>query len=99
MKEIQDEMFGCEERGSGGPPDQHADPGSCGCVSHNSFLTAKGLEEAAQRRGASPEGLAVRETLREVDRVGSVSALVEPSEPIWVDSVIEEQDRRFHNGS
>ncbi len=61
----------------------------CGCHSHNGFLL-------------SPEGLAQREMFSEgdltrlddcvsLDMVGSVSALDEPSEPIWVDQVIEEQ--------
>ncbi len=30
-----------------------------------------------------------------LDKVGSVSALNEPSEPIWVDSLLDEQHRRF----
>ncbi len=47
----------------------------CGCSSHNGFLTAKGLEEAAQR--FSLEGLAPRGELEYLDKSGSVSALVE----------------------
>ena len=37
-------------------------------------------------------------TFQYIDRVGSVSALVEPPEPIWVREVIDHQHRRFHNG-
>jgi len=47
----------------------------CSCHSHGGFLTAKGLAEAAQR--FSLEGLAPRGDHAYVDRVGSVSALVE----------------------
>ncbi len=35
--------------------------------------------------------------LQYLDKVGSVSALIEPSEPIWVDSLIDQQYRRFLN--
>ena len=70
---------------------------SCHCSAHNGFLTAKGLGEAAQR--TSLEGLAPRGELGYFDKVGSVSALVEPVEPIWVDQLLNEQYRRFHNGS
>ena len=64
----------------------------CRCSAHNGFLTAKGLEEAAQR---SLEGLDAPEVFREVDTVGSVSALDEPSEPIFVDAILDRQYRRF----
>ena len=70
---------------------------SCGCRSHGTFLTAKGLEEAAQRY--SLEGLAPRGEGEYVDRVGSVSALVEGEGTLWLDDqLLEEQHRRFHNG-
>ncbi len=48
----------------------------CECLSHNGLLTAKGLQEAAQREACrhSVDGMAPRPY---VDRVGSVSALVE----------------------
>ena len=65
--------------------------------SRNGFLTRQGYRRVAQQ--TSLEGLAPRGVREYVDRVGSVSALVEPSEPIFVDSVIEEQHRRFLNGS
>jgi len=47
----------------------------CSCSSHGSFLTAKGLEEAAQR--FSLEDLSPRGVHEYVDKSGSVSALVE----------------------
>ncbi len=47
----------------------------CNCRSHGSFLTAKGLKEAAQR--FSLEGLAPRGDHEYLDKVGSVSGLVE----------------------
>ncbi len=53
---------------------------TCKCLSHNGFLTAKGLAEAAQRERAGLELLAVGETRCYLDRVGSVSALVEVEE-------------------
>ena len=43
----------------------------------NGFLTAKGLKETDQRRGAFRAGLAGSESSSYVDKVGSVSALVE----------------------
>jgi len=67
---------------------------SCSCNAHGSFLTAKGLEEAAQRSLEGLETLAVGETLREVDRVVSVRALPEP-DAHWDDDVLDEQHRRF----
>ncbi len=70
----------------------------CNCRAHNGFLTAKGLEEAAQR--FSLEGVAPRGEGEYVDRVGSVSALVEGEGAIWLPELqLEEQYRRFHNGS
>ncbi len=47
----------------------------CGCLSHNGFLTVRGYAERAQR--TSLEGLAPFGECEYVDRVGSVSALVE----------------------
>ena len=68
----------------------------CSCSSHGSFLTAKGLEEAAQRELKLNEldDAAVKHYL---DRVGSVSASVEVEEATWVDAILEEQHRRFLN--
>jgi len=69
----------------------------CDCHSHNGFLTAKGLREAAQRELELP-GVDGMGSDRYLDKVGSVSALVEV-EDHWVDEVLEDQYRRFHNGS
>jgi len=69
----------------------------CDCRSHNSFLTAKGLEEAAQR--ISLEGLAPFGDREYVDKVVSVSASTGPLSHWPGDAIIEEQHRRFLNGS
>ena len=64
--------------------------------SRNGFLTAKGLEEAAQR--TSLEGLAPRGEREYLDSRVSVSA----SELMvlhWDDALVNEQYRRFLNGS
>ncbi len=63
--------------------------------SRNGFLTAKGLAEAEQR--LSLEGLAPRGSLEYVDSRVSVSA--SEVEMIFDDFLIEEQHRRFLNGS
>ncbi len=75
---------------------------NCSCHSHNGFLTAKGLAEAAQR---SLEGLELREVgltrgdeCVRLDKSGSVSAS-ELLQLHWDDAVINEQYRRFLNGS
>jgi len=70
----------------------------CGCNSHGSFLTAKGLKEAAQR--LSLEGLAPLGDHAYIDKVGSVSALAE-AEDLYAhvsDTQIDQQYRRFLNG-
>ena len=69
----------------------------CRCNAHGSFLTAKGLEEAAQR--FSLEGLAPRGVPEYLDNVVSVSASMGPLLHWPPDAIIEEQYRRFHNGS
>ncbi len=71
----------------------------CSCSAHGSFLTAKGLEEAAQRREYSSETVDMFESSMYLDKIGSVSGsgldgLRWPS-----DAIIEEQYRRFLNGS
>ncbi len=58
----------------------------CGCNSHGGFLTAKGLEEAAQRERWLTEVDAM-DPGRYVDRVGSVSALVEVEDDSEYDSL------------
>jgi len=65
----------------------------------NGFLIAKGLEEAAQREDAFGYRLAVEVPIGYLDKSVSVSALIEPSEPIFVDDLLEDQYRRFLNGS
>ena len=71
---------------------------TCGCRNHNGFLTAKGLEEAAQR--TSLEGLAPRGDSEYVDRVGSVSGLeLERDLHVFDDSLLDSQYRRFLHGS
>ncbi len=72
---------------------------TCGCRSHGGFLTAKGLKETAQR--LSLEGLAPRGELEYLDKVGSVSGLRRDEDmyALVSDITIDEQSRRFHNGS
>ena len=70
----------------------------CDCIAHNGFLTAKGLEEAAQRFCDENEVLAVSMSDLYLDKVGSVSGSF-PEESIFEDALLEEQYRRFHNGS
>ena len=73
----------------------------CSCSAHGTFLTAKGLEEAEQRRAAAFEfdGVDKRQLSLYLDKVGSVSGM--PLEELhWPpDAFLEEQHRRFHNGS
>ena len=71
----------------------------CSCSSHGTFLTAKGLEEAAQRH--SLEGLAPRGVVEYVDKVVSVRGLVDVDAPatIWPSrQYINQQRRRHLNG-
>jgi len=70
----------------------------CECLSHNGFLTAKGLREAAQREVVL-DGVAGMDMFGYLDRVGSVSALVEVEGAHWDDELLEEQHRRFLNAS
>jgi len=72
----------------------------CNCFSHNSFLTAKGLQEAAQRR-ADPLRVALAGRGRYVDRVGSVSAVDrDRGQTLWPsDQLLLEQSERFLNGT
>ena len=69
----------------------------CSCHSHSGFLTAKGLEEAAQR---SPEGLELAGVVatRYLDKVASVSGLRRDEIAMWpTDRILDEQHRRFFN--
>ncbi len=73
----------------------------CSCSAHGSFLTAKGLEEAEQRRGEPFlfDGVDKRQLSLYLDRVASVSALPGPEVHWPCAHLLEEQYRRFHNGS
>jgi len=77
----------------------------CGCQSHNGFLTAKGLEKAAQRELEIHEllkvGLTPGEESVRLDIPGSVSAMVEDEDAFAhvTDGFILEQEARFHNAS
>ncbi len=65
----------------------------------NGFLTAKGLEEAAQRDLLGPE-LAGVVAQRYLDKVGSVSGLeLERNLHVFDDELLDQQYRRFHSGS
>ena len=65
----------------------------------NGFLTAKGLEEADQRRLEFREGLAGSESSLYLDKVGSVSASMGPLVHWPDDLTLDEQHRRFLHGS
>ena len=68
---------------------------TCGCRSHGSFLTANGLEEAAQRRSGSLE-LAGMVASRYLDKVGSVSGLRRDEITMeFHEEMIDEQYQRF----
>ena len=75
---------------------------NCGCHSHNGFLTVRGYAENAQRgdddRTVPKVLLTGREKISILDRYVSVSAST-GLELHWDDDVIEEQHRRFINGS
>ncbi len=65
------------------------DPQPCRCLSHNGFLTRAGYRAVD---GAGP--------LPYIDRVSSVRGLdQDQGHPIWDAQLLEEQYRRFHNGS
>jgi len=70
----------------------------CDCRSHNGFLTAKGLEEAAQREGEW-DGLTYLRSSVTLDKVGSVSGLELERDSHMCDELIDQQYRRFLNGS
>ena len=72
----------------------------CQCRSHNGFLTAKGLKEAAQRE-VFLDGVDGLDMFGYLDKVGSVSALVEVEDAYMgvPDQLLLEQCERFHNGS
>ena len=72
---------------------------TCDCRSHNGFMTAKGLEEAAQRSFAGFDsrevGLTGESDPVRLDRSGSVSGLRRDETPmIWNEEILDEQFRR-----
>ena len=71
----------------------------CSCRSHGSFLTAKGLEEAEQRRGDTFEfdGVDKRQLSLYLDSTVSVRGL--RRDEALCDYQLDEQYRRFLNGS
>ncbi len=76
----------------------------CRCTSHNGFLTERGFAELAQRtslEGLLPlGGVDTDEVVPYLDKVGSVSALVEVEEfHVWDAQLLDSQHRRFLNGS
>jgi len=72
----------------------------CNCTGHNGFLTAKGLQEVAQRelKLNALDAMGIRPYL---DKSGSVSALVEVEDlyEFVTDDMTDQQYWRFHNGS
>ena len=68
---------------------------NCGCFAHDGFVLGSEYQGPAQQ--LSLEGLTPLGDCDIVDIPGSVSALVEPSEPIFVDELLDQQHRRFHN--
>ncbi len=74
----------------------------CSCLSHNGFLTERGLKEAQLAQWTDAlYGVDGMDMVGYLDSVGSVSALVEV-EDLYAhvtDPVLEAQSERFHNGS
>ena len=64
----------------------------CRCISHNGFLTRHGYEQL--QLGLAPEDKGLY-----LDRVVRVTALEDPGFHVWDDSLIDQQERSFHNGS
>jgi len=68
----------------------------CSCRSHGSFLTAKGLEEAAQRGVDRAHQLAIWGRDGYLDKVVSVSGLRrDETDHVWDDRILDQQYRRF----
>ena len=71
----------------------------CGCFSHDGFLTEAGYAEVAQRE-LELDGVDNTASLQYLDKVGSVSGLVEVEGSYeWDDQYLDQQYRRFLNGS
>jgi len=68
----------------------------CGCYAHDGFLTEVGYAQAKLEQG--PE-LAGAVAIRYLDKVGSVSGLELEREIHVSDDFIDQQYRRFLNGS
>ncbi len=75
-------------------------PVTCKCLSHNGFLTRRGLAEAAQRE-VDCYGVDAMWAIDYVDCSVSVSGLRRDEDPYAhiPDQLLDEQARRFHNGS
>jgi len=71
----------------------------CRCLSHNGFLTRAGLARVAQREQVdlSLEGLTPMGEFDTLTGRGSVSGLRRDED--LCDYLLDEQYRRFHNGS
>ena len=70
--------------------------------SRNGFLTERGYELAQQisLEGLLPEGgVDAESSISYLDKVGSVSAMVEGEGFVFDDQLLDNQYRRFHNGS
>jgi len=72
----------------------------CQCLSHNGFLTAKGLTEAAQRE-VHLDGVDGMDLFHYVDSRVSVSATERNEAPmsIFSDEVLDEQEQRYFASS
>ena len=76
----------------------------CGCYSHNGFVLRASDEGLAQREVSRREihamGLDPDAGQFYLDKVGSVSGLRRDERPsVFDDDLIDQQYRRFHNGS
>ncbi len=69
---------------------------TCGCRSHNGFLTVRGYAEHAQRE-LEKDALDAVALQRYLDIYGSVSA--NEIDLFWDDFLLEDQHRRFLHGS
>ncbi len=71
---------------------------TCCCQSHNGFLTRAGYARVAQRGVDSLETVDMFEDMCYLDKVGSVSGLVEvEGSCVWDEQVLDSQYRRFIN--
>ncbi len=72
----------------------------CGCLSHNGFLTERGYAELAERELEWPEAVDMSTRCLYLDKVGSVSGTRRDEDTIiFDDELLDQQYRRFHNGS